>query len=66
MFVRSFLGFYPNHGDVTVRLRYRNDKIYATKVEGGGHVPHVCGSFGSRCTQLGGLRSWKVACLKRK
>jgi hypothetical protein len=32
-------GFYPNHGDVTVRLRYRNDKIYATKVEGGGHVP---------------------------
>ena len=39
MLLRSFLGFYPNHGDVTVRLRYRNDKIYATKVEGGGHVP---------------------------
>ena len=39
MLLRSSLGFYPNHGDVTVRLRYRNDKIYATKVEGGGHVP---------------------------
>jgi hypothetical protein len=33
-------GEYPNHGDVTVRLRYRGgDQIYATKVAGGGHVP---------------------------
>jgi hypothetical protein len=32
-------GFYPNHGDVTVRLRYDDTEIYATKVEGGGHVP---------------------------
>jgi hypothetical protein len=32
-------GFYPNHGNVTVRLRYDNTQIFATKVEGGGHVP---------------------------
>jgi hypothetical protein len=32
-------GFYPNHGDVTVRLQYDDTEILATKVEGGGHVP---------------------------